>query len=88
MYVCNCNGIRERQVRAAIDAEKPAHTDYHLCFAEARLRLGVQARIGIDAIVAEGPPPLPLGESALGRDSFLAGAPETTARVGQDAAIT
>ena len=26
MYVCNCNGIRERQVRAAIDAgaRKPA----------------------------------------------------------------
>lgn len=26
MYVCNCNGIRERQVRAAIDggASKPA----------------------------------------------------------------
>lgn len=27
MYVCNCNGIRERDVRAAIDAgaRKPVH---------------------------------------------------------------
>jgi bacterioferritin-associated ferredoxin len=27
MYVCNCNGIRERQVRAAIaaGASRPAH---------------------------------------------------------------
>ncbi len=27
MYICNCNGIREREVRAAIDAgaARPAH---------------------------------------------------------------
>ncbi len=31
MYVCNCNGIREREVRAAIDAgaRKPAHIFAH-----------------------------------------------------------
>ncbi len=31
MYVCNCNGIRERDVRAAIDAgaRKPSHVFAH-----------------------------------------------------------
>ncbi|HYF22025.1 MAG TPA: (2Fe-2S)-binding protein [Caulobacteraceae bacterium] len=31
MYVCNCNGIRERQVRAAIEAgaKKPADVFRH-----------------------------------------------------------
>ena len=43
-------------LRAVIDAEKPAHTVYTLCVATPRARVGVQARIGIDAILA-GPPP-------------------------------
>jgi bacterioferritin-associated ferredoxin len=31
VYVCNCNGIRERDVRAAIDAgaRKPSHVFAH-----------------------------------------------------------
>ena len=31
MYVCNCNGIREREVRAAIEqgAERPAEVFRH-----------------------------------------------------------
>lgn len=37
MYICNCNGIREREVRAAIDrgATRPAHVFRHAgCRAE------------------------------------------------------
>jgi hypothetical protein len=80
-------------LRRVIDAEKPAHTDYHLCFAEPRLRVGFQARLGIDAIVASGPPPLRLDETVLGRDSFLADAAPGGARVaararlGQDTVV-
>jgi phage tail-like protein len=40
--------------RAVLEREKPAHTDYHLCVIEPRLRVGAQARVGIDAIVAQG----------------------------------
>jgi bacterioferritin-associated ferredoxin len=31
VYVCNCNGIREREVRAAIEAgaQRPAHIFRH-----------------------------------------------------------
>ncbi|MEP6933451.1 MAG: PA14 domain-containing protein, partial [Nitrospirota bacterium] len=43
----------EREMlRAVIEREKPAHTDYHLCFVKARMRVGFQARIGIDSISA------------------------------------
>jgi phage tail-like protein len=43
-------------VQAVIEREKPAHTTYHLCVIEPHMRVGVQARVGIDAIVAQGPP--------------------------------
>jgi phage tail-like protein len=47
--------------RAVIEREKPAHTDYHLCVIQPRMRVGAQARVGIDTIVAKGPPPAQLG---------------------------
>lgn len=48
-------------VRAVLDREKPAHTVYSLRTIDARMRVGVQARIGIDAIVARGPAPAAVG---------------------------
>lgn len=39
------------RARAVLDREKPAHTTYHLQMIEANLRVGVQARVGIDAVV-------------------------------------
>ena len=75
-----CDTQQRQALREAIDAEKPAHTDYHLCFADARMRVGYQARLGVDAIVGEGPPPLHLDGTTLGRDSYLGG--DSAARVG------
>jgi hypothetical protein len=43
-------------VQAVLERERPAHTTYHLCVIEPCMRVGVQARVGIDAIVAQGPP--------------------------------
>jgi phage tail-like protein len=63
-------GQRE-MLRRMIEAEKPAHTDYHLCFVEATMRVGIQAHIGIDSIVAGPPRPLELDGLALGQDTFL-----------------
>jgi hypothetical protein len=68
-------------LREVIEAEKPAHTDFHLCFVEPRMRVGFQARLGIDAIVAHGPPPLRLGGTRLDRDSYLDDAAPGGARV-------
>lgn len=39
-------------VKAIVDTEKPAHTAYHLCLIEPHMRIGFQARLGIDTIVA------------------------------------
>lgn len=68
-----------RQIEEVIEREKPAHTLWTLCVIRAALRVGVQARLGVDAIVA-GPPapwrldtapaldgPVVLGASPAGR---------------------
>jgi phage tail-like protein len=83
-------------VRAVLDAEKPAHTDYHLCVVEPTFRVGVQARVGIDAFVAPPPPPGRLDEGALGVDARLGISPDhddgtlrvdETLRIGTDAIL-
>jgi len=38
-------------IRQVLDREKPAHTVYHLCVIEPRMRVGAQARLGVDSIV-------------------------------------
>jgi phage tail-like protein len=66
------------RVREVIRREKPAHTAYHLCVIEPRLRVGYQARVGIDTVVAGPPAPVGLGDE---RGVVLAGQP--AARIGQ-----
>ena len=44
-----------QDVKAVLEREKPAHTEYHLCVIEPRMRVGVQARVGIDTVVAGRP---------------------------------
>jgi len=48
-------------IRAVIDREKPAHVDYHLYIIEPRMRVSVQAQVGIDTIIAKGPQPAQIG---------------------------
>ncbi|GJG89727.1 hypothetical protein tb265_49080 [Gemmatimonadetes bacterium T265] len=52
------------RVRRVLDREKPAHTTYHLCAIGPRMRVGLQARVGVDAVVAGPPAPAPLGTAA------------------------
>jgi phage tail-like protein len=56
--------------RAVLEREKPAHTEAHLCVIEPLLRVGVQARVGIDAIV--GAPPSARVGAVLGEGRLLA----------------
>ena len=58
------------KVREVIEEEKPAHTDYHLCIVEPSLRVGYQARVGIDAVVGGGSLPTGLGDE---RGTILSG---------------
>jgi phage tail-like protein len=60
-------------VAATIDREKPAHTSCHVCYVRPRLLVGVQARVGLDAIVGE-PSEMVLEErSRLDLDTRAAG---------------
>lgn len=66
-----------RALARVLDAEKPAHTAYHLCAAEPRLRVGVQALLGLNAIVGSGRDAMTLDESVrLGLDARTASDPE------------
>jgi phage tail-like protein len=54
----HCGELRPGALEAArmvIEREKPAHTEAHLCVVQPRLRVGVQARVGIDAVVGASP---------------------------------
>lgn len=86
------------RVRAVLDREKPAHTTYHLCLITPRMRVGFQARLGIDTIIGGAPADLVLGEARpLGIDTALPNEPDRRdgaramgqdARVGRRAALT
>jgi len=69
------------RVRAVLDREKPAHTVYDLCVISARMRVGVQARVGVDTLVGGANAPSPLGDGlSLGIDAVLAGATPASER--------
>jgi hypothetical protein len=64
------------RIQSVLEAEKPAHTLYQLCVIEPRFRVGFQARVGIDTVVAGPSRSLTLGsDQVLGEESVLAGAP-------------
>jgi phage tail-like protein len=77
------------QVRALIEREKPAHTAYHLCIIEPRMRVGFQSRIGIDTVVAGPPSGMRLGEGlVLGAESVLGGQPAGRIGKGSQVGVT
>lgn len=81
------------QVRRVLDQEKPAHTTYDLCTIGPRMRVGVQARVGIDTIVGGPPEPVSLGTgsgaSTSGDSALILGGepPGTRAGVGGRAGV-
>ncbi len=85
VYASQLTNPRVRDVlMMALEREKPAHIDYHLCVIDARMRVGFQSRVGIDSIVAGPAPDLRLGETtALGTDTVLANQPPRSRRIGQ-----
>lgn len=74
------------RVHALIEREKPAHTEYHLCVIEPRMRVGFQAQVGKDAVVAGPPSERLLHEGMLlDRQSSLGGEPNAT--VGEHSSV-
>jgi phage tail-like protein len=72
-------------VRALVDREKPAHTDYHLCIIEPNFRVGFQSRVGIDTIVAGPIQPTRLSEASATGGLVLAGEP--AGRIGRRSSV-
>jgi phage tail-like protein len=71
-------------VKAVLERERPAHTSYHLCLVAARMRVGAQARVGIDAIVGGGTPVAQVGmtlDTGTLATEAEACEPDTTARL-------
>jgi phage tail-like protein len=80
---------QRQELRRVVDAEKPAHTDFHLCFIEPRMRVGFQASIGIDSIIGGPSAPMSLAGSVLGLASVLGAADgdDPVGRVGNRARL-
>ena len=69
------------EVRRIVDREKPAHTDYRIEVVSPDMRVGLQARVGIDAIVGGDPPGFRVA-ATLGLDTRLLSR-DAAARVGE-----
>ena len=74
------------QLRALIDREKPAHTSYHLCVITSQMRVGFQARVGIDTLIAGPPIPSKLDSTKSLADKLVLGG-ETAGIVGFESQI-
>jgi phage tail-like protein len=75
-------------VLRVLEAEKPAHTAFHLCFTEPRMRVGLQARVGVDTVLAAEPEGRSLDDDAiLGLDTRLAAPMERVGAVGSHAQL-
>jgi hypothetical protein len=74
------------RVKAIIEREKPAHTEYHLCVIEPRMRVGFQAQVGKDAVVGGPASEVTLHEGMmLDRKSSLGGEP--SGRIGEQSRV-
>ena len=72
-----------QEMARIVEREKPAHTDYRIELVAPEMRVGFQARVGIDTIVGGEPPPLRLGGSQLAITTSLP--PSDVARIGDTA---
>jgi phage tail-like protein len=76
-----CSGPDRRALEQLLAMESPAHTLSDIRYVEPRFRVGVQAMIGLDAVVARTPsgvtltPEQPGPGQALGQATVLSGAP-------------
>ena len=65
LYQSRGGADQSAAVARVVDREKPAHTTYHLCQFEPRMRVGFQSRVGIDTIVGCSAPLGRLNETSL-----------------------
>ncbi|MEO8653183.1 MAG: hypothetical protein ABI409_03570, partial [Ramlibacter sp.] len=73
----------ERALRQLLATEVPAHVQADLQFVEPRFRVGVQAMVGLDSVIARTPQGVALGRDPLGRGSVLPAAPAAAPKAGR-----
>lgn len=73
--VRDCDAER-RVLERLLAREAPAHTAYDIRYVEPRFRVGTQATIGLDSVVARTPGGVTLGEGSLGQATVLSGPPQ------------
>lgn len=73
-----------RALKRLIDLERPAHVEAQVIAVEPRFRVGVQAMLGLDAVIGWRAAPVELDKGTLGRATVLSGAidPRPRFRVG------
>ena len=77
---------KREEVAAIVDREKPAHTICHVCVIEPRLSIGIQAMIGVDAVVAGRETPTALDQQAASGQGWRLGG-EPPGRIGQSSQL-
>jgi hypothetical protein len=65
----------KKSLETLLKTESPAHTQFFVNYVAPRFRVGIQATIGLDAVIARIPEKVTLAEAALGQDSVLGPGP-------------
>lgn len=77
---CLRNPATARALRRLVDLERPAQVEAQVIPVEPRFRIGVQAMLGLDAVIGWRAAPQRLDEGTLGRGTVLAGAVDSRPR--------
>jgi phage tail-like protein len=76
VFVPACAGATDRDrksLETLLKAESPAHARCFVHYVEPRFRVGIQAAIGLDSVVAGTPRGAPLSKASLGKNVVLNG---------------
>jgi phage tail-like protein len=78
---------QRRGLELLLAREAPAHTAWDIAYVEPRFRVGVQALIGLDSVIARVPHGIRLNDNRLGRGTVLPPQPGRAALVGITARV-
>jgi len=66
----------QRALQQLLERETPAHVELTVHYVEPRFRVGVQAMVGLDSVIARTPKGVRLSDNALGQGTVLGGGPK------------
>lgn len=78
---CVRNPSLARALKTLVELERPAHVQAQVIAVEPRFRVGVQAMLGLDAVIGWRPQPAALDDALLGRGTVLTGGTDNRPRL-------